>query len=47
MVMISAMNMSSVTEQLVHSIIVTWNMFHDGSIDGCVHFGHDICYEWV
>ena len=45
LVMISAMNGSSVAEQQLHSIIATWNMFYDGSMDGCVHFGDDICYE--
>ncbi len=47
LVMIFAMNGSSVAEQLLHSIIVTWNMFDDGSIDGCVHYGHDIFYECI
>ena len=47
LVMISAMNGSSVVENLLHSIIATWNIFYDGSMDGCVLFGHDICYEWV
>ncbi len=46
-VIISAMNGSSVTEQYLHSIIATWNMFYDGSMEGCMHIGHDICYEWV
>ena len=46
-VIISALNGSSVAEYLIHSIIATWNILYDGSMDGCVHFGHDICTEWV
>ena len=45
LVMISAMNGSSVAEYLLHTIIVTWNMFYDGSMGGCVLFLYDICYE--
>ncbi len=47
LVMISAINGSSVAQYLLHSIIATWNMFYDGTMDGCVHFGHDIFTEWV
>ena len=47
LVMIFAVNGSSVAEYMVHSIIATWDMFSDGTMDGCAHFGHDICYEWV
>ncbi len=46
-VMISPMNEPSVAEYQIHSNIATWNIFYDGSIDGCVLFGHDNCYEWV
>ena len=41
LVMISAMNGSSVAENLLHSTIVTWNMFYDGSMDGWMLFGHE------
>ena len=44
-VMISPMNEPSVAEEQLISTIVTWNMLYDGSMDRCVHFGHDICYE--
>ena len=47
LVMISAMNGSRVAQYMLNSIIATWNMFCDGTMDGCVHFGHDICYEGV
>ena len=47
LVMISATNGSSVAEYMLHSIKLTWNMFHDGTMDGCVLFLHDICIEWV
>ncbi len=47
LVVISALNGSSVAEKQLHSITATWNMFYDGTMDGYVHFGHDICYEWV
>ena len=45
LVMISAINGYSVAEQQLNSIIATWHMFYDGSMDRCVHFGDDICYE--
>ncbi len=45
LVMISPMSGLSVAEYQLHSIIVTWNMFYDGFMDGFVHFGHDICCE--
>ncbi len=47
LVMISALNGSRVAEYLIHSIIAAWNMFHDGSMGGFVHFGYDISIEWV
>ena len=36
LVMISAVNGSSVAETQLHSITATWNMFYDRSMDGCV-----------
>ncbi len=42
LVMISAVNESSIAEWLFPSIIATWNMICDGTMDGCVHIGHDI-----
>ena len=47
LVMISPLNLSSVAEYQLHSDIATWNMFLDGYMDGCVHFGHDFSCEWV
>ena len=47
LVMVFPMNGSSVAEHLLHSIIAKRNMFYDGTMDGCVRFGYDICYEWV
>ncbi len=44
---ISAVNESSVAENQLHPIIATWNMFYDESREGCVLFGHNICYECV
>ena len=29
------------------SIIATWNMVYDGTMDVCVHLGHGICIKWV
>ena len=47
LVMIFAINGSSVAEYQLHSIIATWNRLYDGSMDGCIDVDHDICYEWV
>ncbi len=47
LVMIFALNGSSVAEYQLHSIIATWYMFYDGPMDGCMYFGHAICREWV
>ena len=44
---ISYMNASNEAEYKLHSIIVTWNMFYDGFMDGCVQFHQHICTEWV
>ena len=40
----SAINGSSAADQLLYAITATWNMYYDGSMEGCVPFGHDICY---
>ncbi len=46
-IMISGMNGSGVAELLCHSIIVTSDLFYDGTMDDYVHCHHDIWYEWV
>ena len=47
LVMISAMSGLSVAEYQLHSIIATWNMIYDGSIDGFLYLDHDIYNKWA
>ena len=46
-IMISAVNGARVADYVLHSIIVTWNMFDDRNMNECVLFHHDILNELV